>query len=86
MQAMTTLKHLDWRGWIRGVVSAVISGGAGAAGGVLGAIVADPEHFNLAGRGLRDTLTVAATAFGVSAAVSLMKFLQTTPVPPEVEE
>ena len=30
-------------------------------------------------------LTVAATAFGVSAAVSLMKFLQTTPVPPEVE-
>ena len=84
MQAIGTARRLDVRGWIRGVISAVVSGGAGAAGGSLGAVMADPEHFAVnTGSGLHGVLVVAGYAFAVSAIISLMKFLQTTPIPQE---
>jgi hypothetical protein len=84
MQAISNAKSLDWAGWLKGVISAIVSGGAGAFGGSLGAIMADPEHFSMnTGSGLHDVFTVAGYAFLVSAAVSLAKYLQTAPIPPE---
>lgn len=81
MQLVTTAGSLDWGGWIKGLIGAIVSGGAGAFGGSLGAIVVDPSTFNLHGHGLLDVLEVAGTAFVISASVSLAKFLQLHPTP-----
>jgi len=77
---MSTAKKLDWRGWMLGIMGAIISGGAGALGSGLGTSVVDPKDFNLTA-GFSHVLEVMATSFAISAAFSLAKFLQTHPIP-----
>lgn len=81
MQLVTTASSLDWSGWLLGLIGAFISGGSGAVGASIGAIVVDPNTFNLHGHGLVDVLEVAGTAFVISAVVSLAKYLQLHPTP-----
>lgn len=80
MQALSTAVKLDWSGWVRGVVGAFVSGGAGAIGGATGATMLDPMTFNL-NTGLGVTMKLMGVAFLISGIVSLAKFLQTSPVP-----
>jgi len=82
MQILTTASRLDWAGWVRGIIGAFVSGGAGAIGAGTGTIVVDPEKFNVSTpQGLHSLLTAMGIAFLVSGIISLAKFLQTHPVP-----
>ena len=74
MQALSTAKQLNWRDWLRGLIGAFVSGGAGAVGTFAGVeTVLDV--------GMAQTLQIMGIASLVSAIVSIGKFLQTTPVP-----
>lgn len=80
--ALVTAKKLDWSGWVRGVLGALISGGAGAIGGGFGAVVADPSHDFTPGQGgTMHLLTLMGVAFLFSGIFSLAKYLQLHPVP-----
>lgn len=81
MQMLVTATRLDWAGWVRGAVGALISGGAGAIGGGFGSMIADPTHFNIESGGIHHLLMVMGVAFLFSGIISLAKFLQTNPVP-----
>jgi hypothetical protein len=78
MQMLTTITRLDWSGWVRGLIGALVSGGAGSVASGFGARIADPAHdINI--------FKVMAITFAFSSVISLMKFLQLTPVPmPEI--
>ena len=78
--ALNTAAKLDWSGWIRGIVGAIVSGGAGAVSSGLSVNIIDPEHFGITS-GLSHLLAVVTTTFCVSALISLAKWLQTHPVP-----
>lgn len=78
MQMLTTANKLDWSGWIRGVIGALISGGAASIGSGFAANIADPAHdINI--------FKVMWITFLLSGVISMAKFLQTTPVPIEVK-
>lgn len=71
---ITNVQKLDWDGWLRGAIGALVSGGAGAVGSGVAANILDKGHdLNI--------LALMGTTFLVSGIVSLAKFLQTTPVP-----
>ncbi len=74
MNALAVASKLDWSGWVRGVVGALISGGAGAVAAGFGAQMADPAHDI-------SIFKVMGFTFIISGVVSLAKYLQTTPVP-----
>lgn len=65
-------KITDWKAWLKGLIHAGISGGTAA---ISTSIVA-PETFNF-GEGLSKLLSVA----GISAIVSMSKFLSVYPFP-----
>lgn len=74
MQMLTVASRLGWAEWVRGVIGALVSGGAGAVASGFGANLADPAHdINI--------FKVMAFTFVISGVVSLMKFLQTHPTP-----
>jgi hypothetical protein len=74
LAAVTNVQRLDWGGWVRGFIGAIISGGAGAVASGFGASMADPAHdINI--------FKVMGFTFIISGVVSLAKFLQTSPVP-----
>ena len=74
MQMLTTASSLDWGGWIRGFVGALISGGASSVASGFGASVLDKSHdINI--------FKLMALTFLFSGVISLAKFLQTQPVP-----
>lgn len=77
MQMITVASKLDWGGWLRGLVGAFISGGAGAIGATTGVAAFDPSH-DIAGVRMFE---VMCTAFFFSGLISLGKFLQTHSVP-----
>lgn len=77
MQMLTVAGKLDWSGWLKGIVGAFVSGGAGAIGAGVGAVSMDPSH-DLAGLRL---LGLIGIAFLTSGIISLAKFLQLHPVP-----
>lgn len=58
--------------WARGLVSAAISGGAGAAG----VIVVDPDHFNF-----NQGLHKLGLAFAWAAIIGVCMYLQKSPLP-----
>lgn len=74
MQMITVATKLDWSGWLRGAIGALISGGASSISAGFGATILDPMHdiniFHLMG-----------LTFVSSGIVSLAKFLQTEPTP-----
>jgi len=74
------IMRLDWDGWFRGLIGAIVSGGASSVSAGFGATVLDPGHdLNI--------FKLMAVTFGFSAFISLMKYLQVTPVPvPEPPE
>jgi hypothetical protein len=84
--AFSTAQKLDWAGWLLGIGGAAISGGSSAIGGGFGSIIADPEHFNVVQGGFKHVLVVMGIAFSVSAIISLAKFLQTHPVPDQLQQ
>jgi hypothetical protein len=74
MQMLTTATKLDWNGWLRGIIGAFISGGAGAIGsGVAGNILDKQHDMNI--------IALMGWTFLVSGVFSLAKFLQVTPTP-----
>jgi hypothetical protein len=81
---MATGKRLDWDGWFRGLMGATISGGAGAFGSGTAEIYLDPKH--VATEGLHHVFALMGMTFLISAVISLLKFLQTSPVPAVVDK
>lgn len=74
MQALSTARRMDWRGWIRGVAGSFVSGAAGAIGTYAGLeAVLDV--------GLSQTLEIMGITALVSAIISMGKYLQTKPLP-----
>lgn len=74
MQMLTAATRLDGPGWIRGVIGAFISGGAGSIGSGVGASMLDKQHdLNI--------LALMGLTFLISGIISLAKFLQTSPLP-----
>jgi hypothetical protein len=74
LAVVTAVQRLDWAGWVRGFVGAIVSGGAGAVASGFGASMADPAHdINI--------FKVMGFTFIISGVVSLAKYLQTAPVP-----
>lgn len=77
VNAITVASKLDWGGWVKGLIGAVISGGAGAVGSGISVTVLDKTHDI-------NTLEVMGLTFLVSGAVSLAKYLQQHPVPDDI--
>jgi hypothetical protein len=72
------LKQLEV--WIKGIVAAAISGGAGGVLTGLAAVGIDPQHFNLQ-TGLGATLRIATTAALINAVIGVAAYLQKSPLP-----
>ena len=72
---------LTVRLWLHGLAAAFIGGGSGAVSAGLGALLADPDHFNPANGGLTRILTVMSSTFLVSGILSVTAYLKQSPVP-----
>jgi len=72
--AVATATRLDWSGWFRGIVGALVSGGAGSVSAGFAAMKLDKGHD-------LNVFALMGITFLFSGVVSLAKFLQTTPVP-----
>lgn len=80
MKMLDAASSLDFSSWIRGILSAGISGGASAITGGIVVSGLDPEHYNFqAGK----FWILTGTLFMVNAVVSIAKFLQSNPIPTE---
>ena len=78
MRLFATAANLDIDSWLRGLLSAGISGGASAITGGVVVSGIDPEHYNFqAGK----FWLLVGTLFLVNAIVSVAKFLQAHPLP-----
>jgi hypothetical protein len=66
--------------WLRGVVAAAISGGAGGVLTGFAAVGIDPQHFNLQ-TGMGATLRIAAAAALINAVIGVAAYLQKSPLP-----
>jgi len=78
MKMFTIMGALNFADWIRGLLSAGISGGASAitSGLVVGGT--DPDHFNFQTSRL---WVLVGTMFLANAIVSIAKYLQAQPIP-----
>ena len=77
-----TANNLAWGDWVRGVLGAIISGGAATVGGGFAAVVTSPSgDFTPGQGGTVHLLTLMGLAFLFSGIISLAKFLQLHPVP-----
>jgi hypothetical protein len=66
--------------WLRGIVAAAVSGGAGGVLTGLAAVGIDPQHFNLqAGAGA--TMRIAAAAALINSIIGVSAYLQKSPLP-----
>jgi hypothetical protein len=66
--------------WLKGVVAAAISGGAGGILTGFAAVGIDPQHFNLQS-GMRETMRMAAAAALINAIIGVAAYLQKSPMP-----
>lgn len=79
-RAFTVANNLEIGGWVRGLLSAAISGGASAITGGIVVSGIDPSNYNFqAGK----FWILTGTLFAVNAVVSMAKFLQAHPLPEE---
>jgi hypothetical protein len=79
------MKRLELRQfeiWLKGIVAAAISGGAGGVLTGLAAVGIDPQHFNLQ-TGMGATLRIAAAAALINAVIGVAAYLQKSPLPSE---
>lgn len=65
---------MDWQTWLKGIISALITGFTTA----LTTLIIAPETFNATPEGIKKTVIVAS----VSAALSVANFLKQSPLPP----
>jgi hypothetical protein len=75
---LATASNLDYDGWIRGILSAGISGGASAITGGIVVSGLDPAHYNIQ---VGKFWILTGTLFVVNAVVSIAKYLQNNPIP-----
>ena len=78
MKMLTVAGNLDFSDWVRGLLSAAISGGSSAVSGGAGASLLAPEHFNIHNGQLYE-LVIGMFCF--NAFISLSKFLALHPLP-----
>ncbi len=70
--------------WLRGIIAAAISGGAGGVLTGLAAVGIEPQHFNLQA-GMGATLRIAAAAALINAVIGVAAYLQKSPLPEETK-
>lgn len=68
--------------WLKGLLAAAISGGAGGVLTGFAAVGIDPQHFNLQA-GIGATLRIAAAAALINAVIGVAAYLQKSPLPSE---
>ncbi|MGB9466717.1 MAG: hypothetical protein WBR10_16540 [Candidatus Acidiferrum sp.] len=66
--------------WLKGVVAAAVSGGAGGVLTGFAAVGIDPQHFNLQS-GTGATLRIAAAAALINSVIGVAAYLQKSPLP-----
>jgi len=77
-----------WRNfdlWLRGLIAAVVSGGAQGLLTGFAAVGLDPQHFNL-NSGLGQTFKLAGISALLAALIGLAAYLKQSPVPPPEPE
>ena len=79
---MKRLEFKQFELWLRGVVAAAISGGAGGILTGLAAVGIDPQHFNLQA-GMGATMRIGAAAALINAVIGVAAYLQKSPLPSE---
>jgi hypothetical protein len=68
--------------WLRGLLAAAISGGAGGILTGLAAVGIDPQHFNLQS-GFGATFHIGAAAAFINSVIGVAAYLQKSPLPSE---
>ncbi len=68
--------------WLKGILAAAISGGAGGVLTGFAAVGIDPQHFNLQS-GIGATLRIGAAAALINAVIGVAAYLQKSPLPEE---
>ena len=66
--------------WLKGLLAAAVSGGAGGMRTGLAAVGIDPTHFNLQA-GLGSTVRIGAAAALINAVIGVAAYLQKSPLP-----
>ena len=66
--------------WLRGIIAAAISGGAGGVLTGFAAVGIDPQHFNLQA-GVGATLHIGEAAALINAVIGVAAYLQKSPLP-----
>ena len=66
--------------WLKGMLAAGISGGAGGVMTGLAAVGIDPGHFNLSA-GMGATVRIGAAAALINAVIGVAAYLQESPLP-----
>jgi hypothetical protein len=66
--------------WLKGVVAAAISGGAGGVLTGFAAVGIDPQHFNLQS-GMHETLHIGVAAALINSIIGVAAYLQKSPMP-----
>jgi hypothetical protein len=66
--------------WLKGILAAAISGGAGGVLTGVAAVGIDPQHFNLQA-GIGATMCIAAAAALINAVIGVAAYLQKSPLP-----
>src|SRR5213080_3976825 len=74
------LIHKRFELWLKGILAAAISGGAGGVLTGFAAVGIDPQHFNLQA-GIGATLRIAAAAALINAVIGVAAYLQKSPLP-----
>lgn len=81
---LSAMAHLDFKGWLYGLLAAIIGGGSSSVTAAFGASFLDPEKFNLTNPGA--VLKLMAIVFGLNALLSMFLYLKQSPVPQIVDE
>jgi hypothetical protein len=66
--------------WLKGILAAAISGGAGGVLTGFAAVGIDPQHFNLQS-GMGATMRIGAAAALINAIIGVAAYLQKSPLP-----
>lgn len=77
MSENTKSHLLDWRNWVKGLLTAIISGSANA----VTLIVVDPLNFNL-----QEGLPKLSSIIAVNSIISVALYLKQSPLPQEKAE
>ena len=76
------MMHLDFMGWIYGLLSAIIGGGAGAVTAAVAAAIIKPQDFAFADA---SSLKLMFWVFIVNGTLNMFYYLKQSPLPPVVE-